>query len=104
MHLWATAVKRPALVGVPAKPAEPYGVAELPWAKQKLAFVYQDNLIMTRTGKNKDGGWQLLKYFTEPARSTLYAKVGREGSDKDGKINFDQAGRLAGNWFVVVRS
>jgi hypothetical protein len=29
LHLWATAVKRPALVGVPAKPNEPYGVAEL---------------------------------------------------------------------------
>jgi hypothetical protein len=29
LHLWATAVKRPALAGVPAKPHEPYGVAEL---------------------------------------------------------------------------
>ncbi len=29
LHLWATAVKRPALVGTPAKPREPYGVAEL---------------------------------------------------------------------------
>ncbi|HZT79450.1 MAG TPA: GTPase domain-containing protein, partial [Gemmataceae bacterium] len=29
LHLWATAVKRPALAGVPAKPREPYGVAEL---------------------------------------------------------------------------
>jgi hypothetical protein len=29
LHLWATAVKRPALVGSPAKPREPYGVAEL---------------------------------------------------------------------------
>lgn len=29
LHLWATAVKRPELSGTPAKPREPYGVAEL---------------------------------------------------------------------------
>jgi hypothetical protein len=29
LHLWATAVMRPALAGVPAKAREPYGVAEL---------------------------------------------------------------------------
>ncbi len=29
LHLWATAVKRPALAGSPEKPREPYGVAEL---------------------------------------------------------------------------
>ncbi len=29
LHLWATAVKRPALAGAPAKPREPFGVAEL---------------------------------------------------------------------------
>jgi hypothetical protein len=29
LHLWATAVKRPELVGSPARPREPYGVAEL---------------------------------------------------------------------------
>jgi hypothetical protein len=29
LHIWATAVKRPALAGSPAKPREPYGVAEL---------------------------------------------------------------------------
>jgi hypothetical protein len=29
LHVWATAVKRPALVGAPARPREPYGVAEL---------------------------------------------------------------------------
>jgi hypothetical protein len=29
LHVWATAVKRPALAGSPAKPREPYGVAEL---------------------------------------------------------------------------
>lgn len=29
LHLWATAVKRPALSGSPARPRDPYGVAEL---------------------------------------------------------------------------
>lgn len=29
LHIWATAIKRPALAGSPAKPREPYGVAEL---------------------------------------------------------------------------
>ncbi len=29
LHVWATAVKRPALAEAPAKPREPYGVAEL---------------------------------------------------------------------------
>jgi hypothetical protein len=29
LHFWATAVKRPGLAGIPAKPREPYGVAEL---------------------------------------------------------------------------
>ncbi len=29
LHLWATAVKRPALADTPARPREPYGVAEL---------------------------------------------------------------------------
>jgi hypothetical protein len=29
LHLWATAVKRPALAGSPGKPTEPFGVAEL---------------------------------------------------------------------------
>src|SRR5205807_3380771 len=29
LHVWATAVKRPALADAPARPKEPYGVAEL---------------------------------------------------------------------------
>ncbi len=29
LHIWATAVKRPALAGSPARPRDPYGVAEL---------------------------------------------------------------------------
>jgi hypothetical protein len=41
-----------------------------------------------------------LKYFDEPLRSQLYARVQRIGSDLDGKIDFDVAGRLSGNWFI----
>jgi hypothetical protein len=41
-----------------------------------------------------------LKYFAEPLRTTLYARVRRSGPDKDGKIDYDVPGRLAGNWFL----
>ena len=40
-----------------------------------------------------------FKYFTEPVRSQIYAKVRRNSSDKDGRICFDVAGRLSGGWF-----
>lgn len=40
-----------------------------------------------------------LKYYEEPLRSQLYAAVRRDGPDKDGRIDFDIAGRLSGNWF-----
>lgn len=46
---------------------------------------------------NADGP---LKFFTEPLRSTLYSRVFRIGSDRDGKIDFDVRGRLTGNWFL----
>ncbi len=38
-------------------------------------------------------------YFTEPLRTSLYARVQRTGADRDGKINFDIDGTLSGNWF-----
>lgn len=41
-----------------------------------------------------------LKYFDEPARSMLYAKVRRRGGDLDGRIDYDVDGTLAGNWFA----
>lgn len=41
-----------------------------------------------------------LKYYMEPLRSQLYAKVQRIGSERDGKIDYDIAGRLSGNWFT----
>lgn len=40
-----------------------------------------------------------LKYFAEPLRGQLYARVQRLGPELDGKIDLDVAGRLAGNWF-----
>lgn len=42
-----------------------------------------------------------LKYFDEPLRSQLYAKVERIGPDLDGKIDYDVPGRLSGNWFMT---
>jgi hypothetical protein len=41
-----------------------------------------------------------LKYYAEPLRSQLYARVDRLGPDLDGKIDHDIAGRLVGNWFA----
>lgn len=41
-----------------------------------------------------------LKYFQEPLKTALYEKVVRTGGDKDGKIDFDRSGHLAGNWFL----
>lgn len=40
-----------------------------------------------------------FKYFSEPLRSEIYARVNREGSDKDGTIEVDVNGTLAGVWF-----
>ena len=42
-----------------------------------------------------------LKYYDEPLRSQLYAKVQRLGPDLDGKIDYDIPGRLSGNWFTT---
>ncbi|MBI4502636.1 MAG: hypothetical protein HY700_15935 [Gemmatimonadetes bacterium] len=41
-----------------------------------------------------------LKYFAEPVRSRLYAKVTRVAGGLDGKHDYDVAGRLVGNWFL----
>jgi hypothetical protein len=44
-------------------------------------------------------GGKPLRYFTDPLRSELYARVRREGADKDGVFDYDIAGRLVGGWF-----
>ena len=41
-----------------------------------------------------------MKLYDEPLRSQLRSKVTRDGSDKDGRIDYDIAGRLVGNWFL----
>ncbi|MBI4617325.1 MAG: hypothetical protein HY720_27190 [Planctomycetes bacterium] len=41
-----------------------------------------------------------LALFSGPLRSRVYALVRREGQDKDGRIDIDRPGTLAGNWFL----
>ena len=41
-----------------------------------------------------------LRLYDEPLRTQLYSKVMRDGADKDGRIDYDIAGRLVGNWFL----
>jgi hypothetical protein len=52
-----------------------------------------------RYGDDTRNADSALRFFAEPVRSALYAKVDRRGGDLDGKIDFDVNGRLAGNWF-----
>jgi hypothetical protein len=40
-----------------------------------------------------------LRHYTEPLRTQLYALVRRTGTDKDGRFDYDIAGRLVGGWF-----
>lgn len=42
-----------------------------------------------------------FRYYDEPLRSRLYAKVTRIGPERDGKIDYDIPGRLSGNWFLT---
>jgi len=42
-----------------------------------------------------------IAFYDEPLRSRLQARVLRVGSDKDGRADYDVAGRLAGGWFVA---
>ena len=39
-------------------------------------------------------------YFEPALRARILALVQREGPDKEGRIDFDVPGRLAGNWFL----
>lgn len=39
-----------------------------------------------------------IKHFPKDMQEALYDKVQRLGSDKDGKICYDRAGKLIGNW------
>jgi len=53
-----------------------------------------------RYGDDTRNADSALRYFADPVRGALYAKVTRRGSDLDGRIDFDVDGRLAGNWFL----
>jgi len=41
-----------------------------------------------------------LDYFREPLKTKLYGYVKRRIEPRGGKINFDEYGKLVGNWFV----
>lgn len=41
-----------------------------------------------------------FKYFADGVRASLYAKEQGTGAQPDGRIDFDRAGTLAGNWFL----
>lgn len=41
-----------------------------------------------------------IKHFLKNMQAALYAKVRRLGAEKDGKICYDQAGKLIGNWIA----
>jgi hypothetical protein len=49
LHLWATAVKRPPLKNTPARPREPYGVAEL--MRQSLEYAQHFHQRRRRSGR-----------------------------------------------------
>jgi hypothetical protein len=42
-----------------------------------------------------------LKYFNGPLQAQLYRKTHRIQPECDGRVNYDIAGRLSGNWYVV---
>jgi len=41
-----------------------------------------------------------LDYFEDNLKATLYQKVSRTAEPRGGKIDFDQPGKLVGNWFL----
>lgn len=59
----------------------------------------QGFIVPARYGMDSIYAQSPFPFFVEPIRSALYAKVQRVGADLDGKINFDVAGTLSGNWF-----
>jgi len=65
------------------------------------------NTQLTRTGLAQPlrysdkviNGDSPMKFYQDPLKSQVYAKVTRAGSEKDGKMDYDVAGRLVGAWF-----
>jgi hypothetical protein len=64
-----------------------------------VGFVNPSRYVNTGDALHAD---RPLKYFTEPLRSQLYARVQRLGPDLDGQTSYDKAGTLAGNWFTAT--
>ena len=57
------------------------------------------NRCLARTSNYADSP---LKYFAGPTQQALYDKVKVDGqATKDGKINYDESGRLVGNWVLA---
>jgi len=69
-----------------------------------LGLINEDHTVFfanpARYSDEERHGDAPLRYFEEPLRSQLYARVRRLGDDRDGKFDFDQSGRLVGNWFL----
>lgn len=67
--------------------------------------VYNDSVRLGFVNPDRPGHTEntdkWLKYFIEPLRSQLYAKVQRIGPERDGRIDYDIPGRLSGNWFTA---
>jgi hypothetical protein len=67
--------------------------------------VYNDSVRLPFVNPDRPGHTEntdvWLKYFVEPLRSQLRAKVQRIGPEQDGKIDYDIPGRLSGNWFTA---
>jgi hypothetical protein len=97
LHVWATAVKRPALAGTPAKPREPFGVAELFRLCLEEAAAFRERrrragrrLLWTVSGAAgfvallmSLGTWQVLR-TSEAAPSRLQVELGPfRYSDRD---------------------
>jgi hypothetical protein len=80
-----------AVVGVSAGIAFDFAVTDMATA--------QGFITPARYGMDSVYAQSPFPFFVEPIRSTLYSKVQRTGGDLDGKINFDVAGTLSGNWF-----
>jgi hypothetical protein len=84
-------VEAGAVIGVSAGIAFDFAVTDMATS--------QGFITPARYGTDSVYAQSPFPFFVEPIRSTLYSRVQRVGADLDGKINFDVAGTLSGNWF-----
>ena len=66
--------------------------------RSTLQLHFANPLRYSRDTLTSDGP---MKYFDEPVRSALAAKVLRTGGDVEGKIDYDIDGTLSGNWYAA---